>query len=145
MSKLPTKLDVTYVSGPMSGIEDLNFPLFNRVTAALRDRGYTVINPVETEGNTPCSWLRCIAKDLVSFDEYKVTAICLLPGWWKSYGAWIEVVAGIKGGYRICSVSQLLPRSEYQVVARNGGVIVSIHWLCEQACNAIIYFLRRSA
>lgn len=119
MSK-PTKEDVTYVSGPMSGIPNLNFPLFNRVTAALRERGYTVLNPVETEGNTPCSWLSCIAKDLISFDEYKVTAICLLPGWWKSYGAWIEIIAGLKGKYRICFVSTLLPVSEYKTELLQG-------------------------
>lgn len=109
----PDLTDMIYVSGPMSGIEDLNFPLFNRVTAALRARGYSALNPVETEGNTPCSWLRCIAKDLISFEEHNVTAICLLPGWWKSYGAWVEVIAGRKMKYRICRVQSLLPREEW--------------------------------
>lgn len=111
---LPDDKDVVYVSGPMSNIKDLNFPMFNRVTAALRARGYTVLNPVETNSDVTTTWLQCIAKDLISFEEHNVTAICLLPRWRKSFGARIEVVAGEKGKYKICRVQDLLPRREWK-------------------------------
>lgn len=40
---------VLYVAGPMTGIPHFNFPLFDAVSAALRDQGYTIISPAETD------------------------------------------------------------------------------------------------
>jgi hypothetical protein len=34
-----------YISGPMTGIEYFNFPLFNEVEYFLKTKGYEVINP----------------------------------------------------------------------------------------------------
>lgn len=36
-----------YLAGPMRGIKDFNFPMFNRVAAALRAVGYEVFSPAE--------------------------------------------------------------------------------------------------
>lgn len=36
-----------YLSGPISGYPDLNFPLFIRTATKLRALGYTVFNPAE--------------------------------------------------------------------------------------------------
>jgi hypothetical protein len=36
-----------YLSGPMTGLPDLNFPAFNAAASALRAKGLNVINPAE--------------------------------------------------------------------------------------------------
>ena len=36
-----------YLAGPMRGKPEFNFPMFNRVAAALRSAGYEVFNPAE--------------------------------------------------------------------------------------------------
>jgi len=36
-----------YVSGPMTGIKDFNFPLFNSVAVLLRNKGFEVENPAD--------------------------------------------------------------------------------------------------
>ncbi len=36
-----------YLSGPMSGIKDNNFPVFHAEAARLRALGYTVVSPAE--------------------------------------------------------------------------------------------------
>ena len=38
-----------YVSGPMSGLPDLNFPAFHAAAAELRALGHTVVNPAEKQ------------------------------------------------------------------------------------------------
>lgn len=34
-----------YISGPMSGMENLNFPAFNGAESVLKSAGYTTLNP----------------------------------------------------------------------------------------------------
>lgn len=85
ISGIPIKI---YLAGPMTGIPDLNFPEFNRVTAALRAAGHTVINPVEINNDPNAKWEDCMRADireLVTCD-----AIALLPGWQASRGAKLE-------------------------------------------------------
>lgn len=38
-----------YISGPITGMPDLNFPAFHAAAAALRAAGYTVTNPAELD------------------------------------------------------------------------------------------------
>lgn len=77
-----------YIAGPMSGIENLNYPEFNRAAAQLRDLGYHVENPAENPA-PPCgSWegyMRLAIAQLVKCEE-----IHLLRGWSQSKGAKIE-------------------------------------------------------
>ncbi len=99
-----------YVAGPMTGIPYFNFPLFNKVSAKLRAMGYTVFNPAERDnqrhgvdisaGNHNgdealaekahgFSMREALAMDM----EYiclEADAICMLPGWEKSEGAFAE-------------------------------------------------------
>jgi len=46
MTDVPNRL---YLAGPMSGLPQHNFPLFNRVAAHLRARGHAVFNPAENK------------------------------------------------------------------------------------------------
>lgn len=82
-----------YVSGPMSGIAENNFPLFQRVVKSLRDHGLEVVCPTEC---ATCS----VGEDV--YDNYmrgdliemfrKCKGIALIPGWDTSKGATMEAM-----------------------------------------------------
>ena len=38
-----------YIAGPMRGIEDFNFPAFDRQEELLKKQGWVVINPAELD------------------------------------------------------------------------------------------------
>lgn len=96
-----------YISGPMSGINRFNFPLFNRTAVRLRNMRWEVVNPVEVNPDTSTCWLDCIAADLKAMVD--CTAICLLPGWEKSFGAQIEHLAAQKMGMTVYLAEDLVP------------------------------------
>lgn len=90
MSKLGKKI---YVAGPMTGIEDYNYPLFNEVAARLRGMGYVVFSPTEVGGSSSLdeevkSWEYYMREGLKFLLE--CDSVCLLPGWEKSKGACLE-------------------------------------------------------
>lgn len=76
-----------YISGPMTGLPDLNFPAFHAEAKRLRDFGYDVVNPAELNPNGG-SWNECLRKDIAALVE--CDAIMMLPGWWGSKGALLE-------------------------------------------------------
>ena len=50
-----------YIAGPMRGIEDFNFPAFDRQAKVLREQGWMVINPAEIDrelGSPPSDPMR---------------------------------------------------------------------------------------
>ena len=76
-----------YLSGPMSGYTDLNFPLFHRVTTAFRAQGVGVINPAE-HAPADTAWEDAMAEDFALLDD--ACGVILLPGWEFSSGARLE-------------------------------------------------------
>lgn len=95
-------MTIIYLAGPMTGIENLNFPLFNAEAARLRSLGYTVVNPAEINGGaaelaacaemTPAElkahWHKCMRRDIPCLLD--CDAIALLPNWFRSKGARLE-------------------------------------------------------
>ena len=100
-----------YLAGPMSGIPEFNFPLFNATAKALRKLGHEVFNPAErdterhggvdiSKGNATGSQEQAKTEHSFSLDEAladdceyicrKSTAIYMLPGWENSKGARAE-------------------------------------------------------
>lgn len=78
-----------YVSGPMTGIEDWNFPAFNHWAKRLRNAGYEVYNPAETDnGDTTKPRYYYLRQDVESLSKCKT--LFLLPGWEQSAGARLE-------------------------------------------------------
>jgi hypothetical protein len=83
-----------YVAGPMAGIADFNYPAFNTAANELRARGYSVLNPADSEAENPTpgiaqSWFWYMRRALVMVANSD--ALCLLPGWQQSPGANFEV------------------------------------------------------
>lgn len=78
-----------YVSGPMTGVEDHNYPLFNAVSKRLRENGGVVNNPAESfygdQTRDREDYLRRDLEMLLLSDS-----ILFLPGWEDSEGAMLE-------------------------------------------------------
>lgn len=97
-----------YLSGPMSGYPDHNFPAFAEAREALRDRGHRVTCPAES-GLTPSpevTWSDYLRHDLRLLLD--VEALAVLPGWELSRGARLEVDVAHRLGLPAYPVEQLL-------------------------------------
>jgi hypothetical protein len=80
---------VVYISGPMTGLPEYNYPAFNAAAAALRAAGYAVENPAENP-EPPCkSWQGYMRSAIVQVT--RAHALYLLAGWQRSRGARLEV------------------------------------------------------
>lgn len=109
-----------YLSGPMSGLPDENFPAFMAVAAVLRLRGIAVVNPAELNPgvNRPgpnasprevrSYWHDCIRVDMRELTDCDV--IVLLPGWQYSDGAHSELSTARDCGLQIVMLEDVLPR-----------------------------------
>jgi hypothetical protein len=82
--------EAIYISGPMSGKPDLNFPAFHEAAARLRASGHAVINPAEMDESdeAPKEWHEYLRRDIAEL--VKCTHIAMLPGWQDSRGATLE-------------------------------------------------------
>lgn len=77
-----------YLSGPMSGLPDYNYPAFHAAAAHLRALGYVVESPAENP-EPPCkSWEGYMRLALAQLVRCDITV--RLPGWQASRGAVIE-------------------------------------------------------
>lgn len=85
-----------YLSGPMSGLPEHNFPAFNAEAARLRGLGYDVVNPVEINGDAAVaqgkSHIECVRADVAQLAT--CDTIALLPDCWQSLGVKIERAVG---------------------------------------------------
>lgn len=96
-----------YVSGPMSGIPDHNFPAFHEAAKHLRGNGYTVVSPAELDEEDVGGIPEAVEVGGLEYIEYlkrdvehvvHVDALVMLPGWQKSRGARFEayIAAGLE-------------------------------------------------
>lgn len=80
-----------YLSGPITGIADLNKPLFSSAARVLRQHGHNVLNPHEigqpSEQLLP--WDTYLRADLIAMLQM-CDRIGSLPGWQNSRGARLE-------------------------------------------------------
>jgi hypothetical protein len=104
---MATKL---YVSGPMTGLVDLNRPAFSKAAKALRKKGYRVVNPPELDKNEPQrSWEGCLRRDIKHLMECQ--AVATLPQWKKSRGANLEIYIARALSFPIHRVGYYLRRN----------------------------------
>jgi dATP/dGTP diphosphohydrolase/uncharacterized protein DUF4406 len=79
-----------YLSGPMTGYADWNYPAFNCAAKTLRGQGHDVFNPAENDNGSSGKprefYLRIDVKAVADAE-----AVVVLPGWERSEGASLEV------------------------------------------------------
>jgi hypothetical protein len=90
-----------YVAGPMTGIEDYNYPEFLRVEGVLRDLGYDVLNPARIDElynptKAPRQWDWYMRHAVAMLLACK--GVATLAGWPASRGATIEVNLAVSLG-----------------------------------------------
>lgn len=77
-----------YISGPMSGYTDNNWPAFHAMEAHLQSLEYEVLNPAKV-GDPALSWQANMRRAITLMMQ--ADALILLDGWQKSRGARTEV------------------------------------------------------
>lgn len=108
---------IVYIAGPMRGIEDYNFPAFDRAAKYLADLGHTVLNPADIDRETgfdpqtlptdfdwtqipkTLSLKEIVRRDLNAIQ--KCAAIYLLTGWQNSKGATAEHAVAVWLGLQV--------------------------------------------
>ena len=107
-----------YLSGPMSGLPESNFPAFNHGAKLLRGMGVELVNPAEL--NPGCDappvdappevhkayWQKCLRVDVRELTH--CDAIVLLPGWEYSSGAHLELHNARQFGLLIATFEQFV-------------------------------------
>lgn len=108
-----------YIAGPMTGVPQFNIPLFNFAAERLRAQGHEIINPAELdspamqalalaspdgdlaklEKETSETWGDVLARDVKVIAD-GVEGIVVLPKWYLSRGARLEVFVGLLTGKR---------------------------------------------
>ena len=105
-----------YLSGPMKGYPDSNFPAFHSAAAALRAKGLDVVSPAEIDPGVPepkegaAEWEAfynaCLRADIKAMCDCQ--AIALMPGWESSNGAHLELHIAHRVGLEVKTVGDLL-------------------------------------
>lgn len=96
-----------YLSGPMTGIPDYNYPAFREASKKLRDFGQVVFDPSEAfDGRTDLPKEVYMRKDIEMI--LKADVVALLPGWQNSSGAQLEVEVAKQCGIPIRLLEELL-------------------------------------
>lgn len=101
MTPRPRKV---YISGPMTGYPDDNFPAFRAAAVALRRKGFEVVSPAEMDSHDELEAVHAEERygpmyqallrrdlDVIKDPEVGIEAIVLLPGWTRSNGALREL------------------------------------------------------
>lgn len=97
MTKKTIYKKTIYLSGPMAGIPEYNYPAFHANASFLRHTGWNVLSPAELNADlginadtvmTEALYLYLIKNDYAAL--IKSDAIAFIPGWEKSRGAKLE-------------------------------------------------------
>lgn len=96
-----------YLSGPMTGLPEYNYPAFRAAAETLRSYGQIVFDPSEAFGDkTDLPKEVYMRKDLEEL--LKADVVALLPGWQSSSGAQLEVEVAKQCGIPIRLLEELI-------------------------------------
>lgn len=98
-----------YLSGPMTGLPDFNFPAFNVEAERLRALGYDVVNPVDINPDTTTPYNECLRNDLKAL--LTCDTIAMLDGWMNSNGAHLEMHIAHRVGIAVVEAKTILETS----------------------------------
>lgn len=105
-----------YLSGPMKGYPDSNFPEFHRRAAHLRLLGFDVVNPAEIKidmeeppesahGEWKQFYQMCLRADIRALMD--CDGLVLLRGWERSNGSHLELHIAHRVGMEIMLMDEL--------------------------------------
>lgn len=84
-----------YVSGPMRGLPNSNFPAFDKVANELRDMGHDVLSPADSFKDEDGNPVRGLPRSEYLKHDIQLILICdgvvVIDGWYDSPGARFEV------------------------------------------------------
>jgi hypothetical protein len=100
---------VLYISGPMTGIADHNFPAFHVAADALRAMGFPVLNPADFGENDAYTWADYLQRDLTIMGYADI--VVQLPGWEHSRGACLEYQTAVALSKGVVGLSDLVRKS----------------------------------
>jgi len=93
-----------YISGPMTGFPDFNFPAFRDASARLRGLGHCVLNPARNPLGLEYHHYMDIAMAMVRCAE----VVVLLPGAETSKGSRAEVAYAVSLGLSVCEMDHFM-------------------------------------
>lgn len=99
-----------YLSGPMTGLPDYNYPAFNAEADRLRAPGYLVENPAENPLPADAPWHLCM-RDAIR-QMLTCDAVALMPGWQVSRGANVEVELAMHLQMKVVKASGIVSPQE---------------------------------
>lgn len=108
----PSYNDTFYLSGPMTGYPEYNYPEFERVTNVLREASIKVLSPHENPApqdalDPEATWRYYMQLCRKQVEES--TAILLMFGWPESRGACLELDWSITLGHPVFYLEQANP------------------------------------
>ena len=114
LAAIDSPLPILYLAGPMSGIEDYNYPAFNTAATYLRTLGYTVLNPAENTRKTDPldpQWQPFMRDALKLLSD--ADGVAYLPGSHMSRGAKIETAVAYAMDWPVLSVEEWASRATH--------------------------------
>lgn len=123
---MTNKLYNYYLSGPMTGLPNYNYPTFNSAAEIVRSHGYIVFNPAECfEG------AQDLPKEVYMHEDLRAVidseAVILLPDWDKSSGSIVEVEVARACGLPLISLRDFIVKERGGAMS-NGGSDVAVRW-----------------
>jgi len=96
---------VLYLSGPMAGLPDYNFPAFDEAAASLRALGWRVVSPADFGAKPGVPWETHLQRDLFILGH--CDWLVQLPGWEQSDGARLEHHCAERFSKKIVSLAEV--------------------------------------
>lgn len=100
-----------YLSGPMTGLPEFNYPAFREAAARLRGLGHRVYNPAEFAFDGPLDQfpIRSAFEEYTRFICREACTIVMLPGWESSAGACVEHALASRIGLDVLDIGEITP------------------------------------
>lgn len=112
-----------YISGPMTGLPEHNFPAFHNAAKRLRALGVEVVNPAEINPEPGMPWAWYMRRDIKALMD--CDAVATLPGWENSKGATLEVQIATALGMPVHPVIYVAAMAGLSTLSRAFGELTS--------------------